>query len=148
MESIRRTVATGIPARQAYAKFVHELDNWWPRQYTWAQHTLQHISIDGCRGGFCHETGPYGFRCDWGRVLDLQAGELIVFSWQIGPTRVPEPDPAKASEVSVRFLPDAIAFEHRFFERHGEGAAGYRQMMDSKEGWDYILQCFTAYCKE
>ena len=148
MKSIQRTVTTGIPARQAYARFVHELDNWWPRQYTWAQDKLQQISIDGCRGGFCHETGPYGFRCDWGRVVALEAGESIVFTWQISPARVPEPDPDKASEVSIRFLPGVLEFEHRHFERHGEGGEKYRDMMDSAEGWDYILGCFTGYCKE
>lgn len=148
MDSIQRTVTTGIPAMQAYAKFVHELNNWWPRQYTWAQDKLQQITIDGCKGGFCHETGPYGFRCDWGRVISLEAGESIVFTWQISPARIPEPNPDKASEISVRFLPQSLEFEHRYFERHGEGAEQYRQMMDSKEGWDYILQCFTGYCKE
>ncbi len=147
MKSIRRNISTGIPAMQAYAKFVHELNNWWPRQYTWAQDKLQQISIDGCRGGFCHETGPYGFRCDWGRVITLEAGDQIVFSWQISPQRTPEPDPDKASEVSVRFLPDAVEFEHRHFERHGEGAEDYFKGMDSPEGWDYILKCFADYCK-
>ena len=147
MDSIKRTIPTGISATEAYARFVHELNNWWPRQYTWAQDKLQQISIDGCRGGFCHETGPYGFRCDWGRVLDLNAGDFIVFSWQISPARVPEPDPAKASEISVRFLPGEIVFEHRYFERHGEGAEAYRQMMDTDKGWDYMLRCFTDYCQ-
>ncbi|WP_343703810.1 SRPBCC family protein [Chitinophaga sp.] len=148
MNSIKRTISTHLPPMRAYAKFVHELNNWWPREYTWAQEKLQHICIDDRRGGFCHETGPYGFRCDWGRVIAVEAGESIVFTWQIGPTRAPEPNPDKSSEISVRFLPQAIEFEHRHFERHGDGADEYRQAMDSEKGWDYILQCFSGYSRE
>ena len=51
----------------------------------------------------CFEVGPHGFRCDWGRVLAWQPPRRLVFTWQISPSRVPDPDPDHASEVEVSF---------------------------------------------
>ncbi len=63
----------------------------------------------------------------------------LVFSWQISPERVPEPDPVKASEVEVRFTAEGLAttrveLEHRGFEHHGPGGDAYRAGLGSPEG--------------
>lgn len=70
-------------------------------------------------------------------------------SWQISPERVPEPDPAKASEVEIHFVAEGpasthVEFEHRGFGRHGEGAEGYLEAMGSECGWPYILDRYVA----
>ncbi len=112
-------------------------------EYTWSQEALAAIGIEPRAGGSCFELGPHGFRLDWGRVLAWEPPSRLVFSWQIGPTRVPEPDPARASEVAVHFEPadggTRVALVHRAFERHGDGAEDYRAAMYSEPGWDYIL---------
>jgi uncharacterized protein YndB with AHSA1/START domain len=77
-------------------------------------------------------------------VLTWEPPRLLVFSWQIDPDRTPQPDPGKASEVEVRFAEEPgegtrVDFEHRGFDRHGDGAEAYRAAMDSAQGWDYIL---------
>jgi hypothetical protein len=71
------------------------------------------------------------------------------FTWQISPQRVPQPDPERASEVEVRFAgagdgATRVALEHRHFERHGEGADGYRAPMDSPQGWPLLLERFAG----
>ncbi len=58
------------------------------------------------RAGHCSERGPHGFRCDWGRVVTCEPPGKIAFTWQISPQRVPQPDPAQASLVEVRFDAD------------------------------------------
>jgi hypothetical protein len=70
-----------------------------------------------------------------------------VLAWQIGPTRVPEPDPARASEVEVRFIPAGpettrVSVEHRGFERHGDGAEEYAAGMTG--GWERLLGRYAA----
>ena len=94
----------------------------------------------------CFELGPHGFRCDWGRVLAWEPPGRLVLAWQIGPTRVPKPDPAKASEVEVRFERDGHAtrasLSHTGFERHGEGR-GLRRGDGLRPGGDYILARFA-----
>ncbi len=150
MESIHKEIPIDIASDVAFKRFVYELNAWWPREYTWSQDALQEIKIDGRVNGLCTETGPYGFRCDWGRVKEIVEGVRIELKWQISPKREPIPDPEKASDIRIEFkaigeLSTRLEFEHLNFEKHGEGAAEYQKMMDSKQGWNYILECFQKY---
>jgi uncharacterized protein YndB with AHSA1/START domain len=138
-----------LPPDAAFARFTEGMADWWPPEYTWAQQSLEAIAIEPREGGRCYERGPYGFSCDWGRVLVCEPPERLVFTWQISPQRVPQPDPERASEVEVRFAGEGgsatrVELEHRAFERHGEGADGYRAAMDSPQGWPLLLERFAA----
>ncbi len=150
MGRISKEVKVDLVAREAYQKFVLEFNEWWPKEYTWSQDMLHEISIDPQKDGLCSEIGPYGFRCDWGRVTDLEEGTFIEMKWQIGPTREPVPNPDKASDIMIEFTEDdegtLVVLQHFNFGNHGEGAAEYRNLMDSDQGWNYILTCFKNYC--
>lgn len=142
------SVDVRVDPLQAFHGFVDELDAWWPRAYTWSGEVLERIVIDARPDGLCSELGPHGFRCDWGRVLTVEPGVALTFSWQITPTRAPEPNPERASRVRVTFaaLPDGatrVTLEHDRFERHGEGAAEYRAAMAADSGWRWILQQYA-----
>lgn len=105
---------------------------------------LEWIGIEPRPDGRCFERGPHGFQCDWGRVVAWEPGRRVVFTWQIGFGRDPVPDPARASEIEVRFesageATSRLLFEHRALERHGANAEDYRAALDSDEGWSYIL---------
>ena len=116
--------------------------------YSWSGSSLEWIGLEPRVGGPCFERGPHGFRCDWGRVLLWQPPRRLVFTWQIGPTRVPQPDPERASEVEVTFHPQEggtrVELEHRHVSRHGEGGDAYRAAMGSPEGWSLILERYAA----
>jgi uncharacterized protein YndB with AHSA1/START domain len=147
-DHIPRSFTVAVPAERAFHAFTADFVRWWPAEYTWSGAVLQWIGMEPHTGGACYELGPEGFRCDFGRVLLWQPPHRLRFSWQIGPTRVPEPDPARASEVEVRFLaetPDRtrVELEHRHFSRHGSGAREYRAAMDSPQGWDHILHRYA-----
>lgn len=134
-------------AEQAFNFFVTNLNAWWPAEYTWSGDALQEIAIELRINGHCYEEGPYGFRCDWGRVIKVEPPHSIRFTWQISPERVPEPNPEKASEIEVTFTKKSnssseINFEHRFLERHGNMAGEYYNAMRSPQGWPYILGCY------
>lgn len=152
MENIIKKLKIGIPSDMAFQKFVNELNEWWPKAYTWSQDKLQKIEIDGRKNGLCTEIGPNGFRCDWGTVTEFTTNEKISLKWQIGPNREPIPNPDKASDLSVSFGENGdsttMDFEHFNFENHGEDSADYRKMMDSEQGWDYILDAFQTYCEK
>jgi uncharacterized protein YndB with AHSA1/START domain len=141
---VRATTSVPVPPERAFEAFAGELGSWWPREYTWGQGALMSIGIAAPEdGGLCTETGPHGFRCDWGRVLAWQPPRRLVFTWQISSARVPDPDPDHASEVEVSFTPDGdetrVDLVHSGFERHGEGAESYSSAMGSEYGWDLIL---------
>jgi uncharacterized protein YndB with AHSA1/START domain len=147
-EPIREAVTVPVPVDQAFAAFA-DLARWWPRQYTWAADTLEDIGIEPREGGLCYERGPHGFTCHWGRILAWEPPTRLVITWQIAPDRVPEPNPAKASEVEVRFHPAEpsgarVELEHRALARHGDGADAYRQGMASPAGWPHILGRYAA----
>ena len=150
-DSVNAAVRVEVSAEPAFEVFVDELASWWPREYTWSQDVLEDIGIEPHEGGLCFERGPQGFRCDWGRVLIWDPPRRLVLGWQISPRREPEPDPAKASEVEVRFDREEggvtrVRLEHRDFDRHGEGSAGYAQMLAAPAGWPFLLDRFSAAC--
>lgn len=152
VEPIKHTVTVPIPPDRAFELFVDELATWWPAEYTWAGDALETIAIEPEEGGRCFERGPHGFECDWGRVITWNSPHRLGFTWQVSPARVPEPNPNKASDVDVRFVDETpsttrVELEHRGFERHGEGGAGYRTGMASPQGWPYILDRYVAAAK-
>lgn len=151
MGSITRAVEVGVPPHVAFLKFVNELSEWWPKEYTWSQSALREMRIDAKVNGLCSEIGPNGFRCDWGTVTALTDGESIQLKWQISPTRAPVPDPGNASDIRVDFVQEGsstmVKFVHFHFENHGKGAEDYRRMMDAEPGWDYILNKYKAHCE-
>ena len=146
---VQYEVIVPLPSDRAFEVFVHEFTTWWPHEYTWAGDVLDTIVIEAKEGGRCYERGPHGFTVDWGRVVVCECPARLVFTWQISPDRQLVPDPAKASEVEVRFEVEGVAMtrvrlEHRGFERHGERAAAYRDALAAPEGWPYILDRFAA----
>lgn len=64
IETISKKIVVGINVDTAFKKFTKELNQWWPKEYTWSQDTLEEIYIDVKEQGLCTEIGPHGFRCD------------------------------------------------------------------------------------
>ncbi len=148
IDPIHETVFVPLPHSRAFDRFVRELHDWWPREYTWSQNVLAHIGIEPKHGGLCFEIGPHDFRCDWGRVLDWEPPTRLTLAWQISPRREPVPDPLHASTLTVSFRPDgtrrtAVALVHEDFQRHGPDAPKYRAAMASAQGWPLILRRFV-----
>lgn len=152
MNEIVQNITVKANKKTAFHKFVNAFNEWWPKAYTWSQDKLEAIRIEPKVNGLCTETGPHGFRCDWGRVLDITENQSIHFKWQISPQREPVPDPDRASDVLVIFSEaegsaTQVELVHRNFQNHGDGADKYRKMMDSEYGWAYILEQYKAYCE-
>lgn len=151
--SVQHSITVPRAAKNAFAFFTDGLTLWWPAEYTWAQDVLESITIEPGVNGRCFERGPHGFECDWGRVLVWEPPERVTFTWQISPRREPVPDPTKASIVAVQFQAEGasrteVTLTHRHFERHGEGSAEYQAMMNSPQGWPYILDCYATAVAE
>lgn len=143
-------IITTAAIEDSFSAFVDQLSDWWPQEYTWSQQSLKKMTIAPYVNGHCFETGPHDFRCDWGRVLEFERPFLISFTWQISASRVPVPDPEKASKVSVTFktLEDKtvrVRLIHSNFDKHGAGWEDYAMAMISEKGWSYILEKYRVF---
>ncbi len=140
------TVPTAPP--DTFARFTDGFGSWWPAEFTWSQPALlASIGMDCRPGGLLTETGPYGFRVDWGRIQGWQPPTAMSFTWQISAERVPVPDPARASVVSVSFAAHdggtTVTVTHDAWDRHGPGAAGYRDQFAA--AWPLALERFREH---
>ncbi|WP_168203173.1 SRPBCC family protein [Marinobacter fonticola] len=150
--AIRHSVVVPLIQSDAFRLFTDGLASWWPAEYTWSQGTLVDLRIEPRKSGRCTEQGPYGFECDWGRVLEWSAPEKLVITWQIGLNREPQPDPEQASTVIIDFRPEtsdtcSVTLEHRNIERHGQGADEYQAALSSDYGWPFILHRYVEAAK-
>jgi uncharacterized protein YndB with AHSA1/START domain len=146
---IRHEVTVDAPPADAFAAFTDGLGTWWPRELTWSGQLLERISIEPRVGGLCSEVGSGGMRLDWGRVSAWEPPHRLAFSWQVGPDRVPEVSPARASQVEVRFeaAPGGrtrVGVVHDGWERHGERGATYRDAFDAAGAWPRMLEAYAA----
>lgn len=145
---IRASVTVDAPPADAFAGFTDGMASWWPRAFTWSGELLERIGMDGHVGGFCYEIGANGMRLDWGRVSAWEPPQRLAFSWQIGPDRVPQPSPARASEVAVTFEAAGdgtrVTVEHRGWERLGEAGSAYRQQLAHGGAWETILEAYAG----
>ena len=99
-------------------------------------------------GGHVYDRGVDGSECRWARVLALDPPHRVVISWDISPRWQLEPDPARASEVEVRFIelgPEhtRVEIEHRHIDRHGDGWRGEAAALAADDAWPLYLRRFA-----
>jgi uncharacterized protein YndB with AHSA1/START domain len=145
----RASVTVHAPIDRAFAVFTDGIDSWWPRAHTIGEAELEQMVLEPNVGGRAYGIGVDGSESDWGRVLAFDRPNRIVVSWDINLQWKQEPDPAKASEVEVRFTADGpdrtrVELEHRHFERHGDGWEEMRDSVSSPNGWTGMLQLFAG----
>ena len=151
-DSVRKSLVVRSGAERAFRIFTEGFDTWWPRGHHIGSSPAKRFVIETHRDGRCYTEQMDGTDCDWGRVLQWDPPRRLVLAWQVTPTWQYEPDLAKSSEVEIQFtpLPDGLTrveLEHRYFERHGEGAAAMRTLMDGPTAWLGVLELFRA-CAE
>ena len=145
---VRESIIVRASVEHAFKVFTEGFDTWWPRVHHIGKQPMVKAVIELGAGGRCFGREADGTECDWGRVLVWEPPNRFVLAWQIDPTWQYESDPAKASEVEIRFTPEAggttrVDLEHRYFERHGEGAGIIRTGVDGPNGWGDLLQLYA-----
>ena len=146
VDPLEASVTVDLPPESAFERFTAGFGTWWPAEFTWSQPgLLEWIGMDGRLDGLLSELGPHGFRVDWGRVVAWEPPARLAFLWQIGADRVPVPDPARASTVTVTVEPadggSRVRVIHDGWERHGDGAQQYRA--DFQQAWPMALERFA-----
>jgi uncharacterized protein YndB with AHSA1/START domain len=95
-------------------------------------------------GGHILDRGEDGSECRWARILAYDPPDRVVFSWDIGPDWRLVTDPANASEVEVRFIPETpdrtrVELEHRHLDRHGPNWPAVSDGVEGEGGWPLYL---------
>jgi uncharacterized protein YndB with AHSA1/START domain len=147
---VRYSVTVPLAPEQAFALFTEGFHSWWPGHHIGTADLAEAV-LEPRAGGRYYERGVDGSECDWGRVLTCDPPHRIVVSWQItanGDDWVYDPDPSRASEFEVTFVPQPdggtrVELEHRHIERHGEGAAGIHAGVSGPGGWPGILENYA-----
>lgn len=149
LEPVRESVVVGLAPEQAFELFTARLGTWWPHSHQIAARPFVEAVIEPAVGGRWYERDAEGDECDWGRVLVWEPPRRLVLSWAFTSRFKPEPDPARASEVEIRFRAHEegtiVELEHRHFERHGDGGEQMRASVSDPNGWPAVLQAFRGF---
>jgi len=145
--SVRSSIVVDAPIERAFSVFTDGIGSWWPTEHHILQAELAEMVFEPRVGGHVYDRGVDGSECRWARVLAFDPPTRFVISWDINLQWQLETDPARTSEIDVRFTADGadrtrVELEHRNLDRHGEGWEGARDAVGGDGGWPLYLQRF------
>ncbi len=104
--AVSTAIVVDAPVERAFAVFTEDMSSWWPPEHHIIEAPLASMVFEPKEGGDVYDVGEDGSRCRWARVLAYEPPTRVVFSWDISLQWRVETDPARTSEVEVRFLPE------------------------------------------
>jgi uncharacterized protein YndB with AHSA1/START domain len=145
--AVRTSIIVEAPTETAFSIFTDGMGTWWPPDHHLLEAELAEMVFEPHVGGHIYDRAVDGSECHWSRVLVYEPPHRLVFSWDINIEWQLETDPAKTSEVEVRFTAESpertrVELEHRNLDRHGAGWERMRDAVGSAEGWN--LRPFAA----
>ena len=147
--AVRTEIVVDVPIERAFHVFTERFDQIKPREHNLLGAAIAQSVFEPKVGGRVYDRAIDGSECQWGRVLAYEPPNRLVFTWDISPRWQIETDPARSSEVELRFVPESdrrtrVELEHRHLERHGEGWPGLAEGVRSDHGWPLYLQRYAA----
>lgn len=146
--TVHESIVVEAPVERAFKVFTEEMGSWWPPDHHVLEGELAEMVFEPRAGGHIYDRSVDGGECRWSRVLVYEPPNRVVFSWDIATNWQIEGDPARTSEVEVRFIPEGsdrtrVELEHRGLERHGDGWQKMRDAVGSPGGWLRGLESFA-----
>lgn len=146
--TVKRTITVQASQEHAFDVFTAQLGSWWPKDYSISEAGMADFVVEPRAGGRWYELSTDGKECDTGRVVAFEPPGRLVLAWHLTGSFQYDPDPDNASEVEVQFIaegPDRtrVELEHRLIERHSD-ADTVRGIMESPQGWSYVLEQFAG----
>jgi uncharacterized protein YndB with AHSA1/START domain len=146
--SVKVQVVVDAPIERAFRVFTEKFDSFKPREHNLLAVPIAETIFEPRVGGHVYDRGVDGSECRWARVLAYEPPNRVVISWDISPRWQIETDPAKTSEVEVRFISEGakrtrLELEHRNLERHGLGWESVRGGVSGDAGWPLYLERYS-----
>ena len=148
--AVSKSVTVAAPIDRAFEVFTQDMKSWWPPEHHILASELVDTVVEPHAGGAMYDVGADGSTCRWGTVVAFEPPTRFVFQWNIDLQWQVELDPAKTSEVEVRFVAESAAIttvelEHRHLDRHGDGWEAMRDAVGSPDGWALGLGRLVRY---
>ncbi|MFI5511139.1 SRPBCC family protein [Mycobacterium sp. NPDC051804] len=148
-ETIRHHVVVNAPLERAFRVFTERFGDFKPREHNLMSVPIVETVFEPRVGGHIFDRGEDGTLCKWASILAYEPPTKVVFTWNIGPTWQLETDPAKRSEVEVRFIAESaestrVELEHRHIERHGDGWEAVAGGVGGDAGWPLYLERYVG----
>ena len=146
--SVTKSITVDAPIERAFHVFTQEMDSWWSPDHHILEAPLAEMVFEPHVGGHVYDRGTDGSECRWARVLAYDPPTRVVFSWDINLQWQLETNPARTSEIEVRFSAEGpgrtrVELEHRNLDRHGDGWQEMRAAVGAPDGWDLGMQRFA-----
>ena len=148
--AVKTSVTVAAPIERAFAVFTQDMKSWWPPEHHILASELVETVVEPHAGGAMYDVGADGSTCRWGTVVAFEPPTRFVFQWHIDLQWQVELDPARTSEVEVRFVAESAAattveLDHRHLDRHGDGWEAMRDAVGSPDGWALGLGRLMRY---
>ena len=148
LSAVTRSVTVNASPERAFEVFTAGFSTWWPLESHHIGSTMAvEAVIEPRAGGRWFERDAAGAECDWGFVTEYDPPHRVLLAWHLTPEWKYDPDPAKATEVEVRFTAQdggtLVELEHRGFEKHAEYGAGMREAVSAPGGWADLLRMYA-----
>ena len=149
VDAVRKSITVDTSPERAFEVFTSGMTGWWPLDtHHLGEQDAKEAIVEPQPGGRWFERAADGTECDWGRVVAWEPPDRILFAWHLGPGWKYDPDPAKATEVEVRFSSEGpsrtrVEVEHRGFEVHGDRGDELRTGVAAEGGWSGLLERFA-----
>jgi uncharacterized protein YndB with AHSA1/START domain len=139
---VHKTLVANVGPERAFEVFTREIGTWWPLdKYSIGETGIVEVVFEEHVGGRVFERHADGSEADWGKVLSWDPPGSFSMSWS------PGSDPAKATELSVRFAAEGegtrVDLEHRGWEILAARAHEARNSYDG--GWESVLGYYTRH---
>jgi uncharacterized protein YndB with AHSA1/START domain len=150
---VQRQVVVEVPIEQAFATFTERFGDFKPPEHNLLAAAIAETVFEPRVGGHIYDRGVDGTECRWARVLAFEPPDRLVFSWDINPRWQIESDPARTSQVEVRFIAETpqrtrVELEHRDIDRHGPGWDAVSDGVEGDAGWALYLARYAALLGE
>jgi uncharacterized protein YndB with AHSA1/START domain len=147
--SVRTSIVVEAPVERAFSVFTEDIGSWWTPGHHIIQVELAEMTFEPRVGGHVIDRGVDGSECRWARVMAYEPPTRLVISWDINLQWQLETDPARTSEIEVRFVAESptrtrVEIEHRHLDRHGEGWEQMHAAVGAQDGWDQNLARLAA----
>ena len=138
--SVQRSIVVDASIEHAFKVFTEDMGAWWDPSHHLID-DFKEMTVEPRVGGRIIDHAHDGSTCAWARVLVYEPPERFTFSWDISLAWQLETDPARSSEVEVRFFREEphrtrVELEHKHLDRHGDGWEAMRDAVGSPNGWN------------